>query len=261
MLEPATSVPIDPASFSDPFRIDNEWFPMEPGTQLVLTGEANRGQGELAHRVVITVTDLSKVVDGVRARVVWERDFNEGVLRETELAFFAQDDHGNLWNLGEYPEEWESRRFAGAPSTWVSGHAGALGGIHVQASPVVGSPTYLEGEAPSISFLDHAKVAELGSEACAPIGCFQDVLVVDEWDPLAQPADGHQLKHYAPGIGPVLVAPMGGEEQETLVLSEHHTLDATEMDRVRAAALRLDQRAYQYQPAVWATTTPAVRDD
>jgi hypothetical protein len=57
------------------------------------------------------------------------------------------------------------------------------------------------------------------------------------------------------------VAPRGGEEQETLVLSEHHTLDATEMDRVRAAALRLDQRAYQYQPAVWATTTPAVRDD
>src|SRR5262245_32717851 len=113
-VDPATSVPIDPASFNDPLRIDNEWFPMEPGTQLVLTGEANRGQGELAHRVVITVTDLSKVVDGVRARVVWERDFNEGVLRETELGFFAQDDHGNLWKLGEYREEGVWRRVAGA---------------------------------------------------------------------------------------------------------------------------------------------------
>ena len=260
VVEPAVSAPFDPTSFSDPLRIDNAWFPMAPGTQLVLEGEADRGRGELAHRVVITVTDLSKVVHGVRARVVWERDFNEGVLRETELAFFAQDDAGNLWNLGEYPEEWDSRRFAGAPSTWVSGHAGALGGIHVHAQPVVGSPTYVEGEAPAIAFLDHARVASLEAEACAPVGCFGDVLVVDEWDPLAQPADGHQLKHYAPGKGPVRVEAVGGEEQETLVMTEHHTLDAATLDRVRQAALRLDARAYQFQPTIWSTTSPATRD-
>jgi hypothetical protein len=227
VLEPATAVPFDPTSFSDPLRIDNAWFPMTPGTQLALEGEADRGQG---------------------------------VLRETELAFFAQDDAGNLWNLGEYPEEWDSRRFAGAPSTWVSGHAGALGGIHVQARPVVGSPTYVEGEAPAISFLDHARVAGLGAEACAPVGCFGDVLVVDEWDPLAQPADGHQLKHYAPRKGPVRVEPVGGEEEETLVMTEHHTLDAATLDRVREAALRLDARAYQFQPKIWSTTSPAEPD-
>ena len=259
-VEPATTVALDPAAFSDPLRIDNAWFPMTPGTQLTLQGEANRGRGELAHRVVITVTDLSKVVDGVRARVVWERDFNEGMLRETELAFFAQDDAGNLWNLGEYPEEWESRRFAGAPSTWVSGHDRALGGIHVQAEPVVGSATYLQGEAPTVDFLDHARVHELGAEACAPVGCFADVLVVDEWDPLAQPEDGHQLKHYAPGVGPVRVDPLGGVEQETLVMTHRTTLDPTELDRARQAALRLDQRAYQFKPTIWSATTPAVQD-
>ncbi|HEX6785998.1 MAG TPA: hypothetical protein VF076_02290 [Acidimicrobiales bacterium] len=260
VVQPATLVPLDPASFSDPLRIDNAWFPMAPGTQLVLQGEADRGRGELAHRVEITVTDLSKVVHGVRARVVWERDFNEGVLRETELAFFAQDDAGNLWNLGEYPEEWDARRFAGAPSTWVSGHAGALGGIHVHGRPVVGSPTYVQGDAPAISFLDHARVAGLGAQACAPVGCFRDVLVVDEWDPLAQPADGHQLKHYAPGKGPVRVEPVGGEEQETLVLTEHRTVDAATLDRVRDAALRLDERAYRFQPKIWSATSPAERD-
>ena len=261
MVEPATSVPVDPAAFSDPLRIDNTWFPMTPGTQLVLEGEANRGRGELAHRVVITITDLSKVVHGVRARVVWERDVNEGTLRETELAFFAQDDAGNLWNLGEYPEEWESRRFAGAPSTWVSGHGGALGGVHVPGLPVTGSPTYVQGVAPAIEFLDHGRVAQLEAQACAPVGCFDDVLVVDEWDPLAQPEDGHQLKHYAPGLGPVRVNPKGGVEQETLVLAEHNHLDAAELDAVREAALRLDQRAYQFKPAIWSATSPAVRDN
>jgi hypothetical protein len=259
-FEPAALVPLDPTTFSDPLRIDNAWFPMVPGTQLVLQGEADRGRGALAHRVEITVTDLSKVVHGVRARVVWERDFNEGVLRETELAFFAQDDAGNLWNLGEYPEEWDARRFAGAPSTWVSGHGGALGGIHVHGRPVVGSPTYVQGDAPAISFLDHARVASVGAEACAPVGCFGGVLVVDEWDPLAQPADGHQLKHYAPGKGPVRVEPVGGEEQETLVLTEHRTVDAATLDRVRDAALRLDQRAYRFQAGIWSTTTPAEPD-
>jgi len=72
---------------------------------------------------------------------------------------------------------------------------------HPYGQPVVGSPAYVQGDAPGISFLDHARVAGLGVEACAPVGCFGDVLVVDEWDPLAQPADGHQLKHYAPGEG------------------------------------------------------------
>jgi len=260
-VEAASSVPVDTAAFSDPLRIDNTWFPMTPGTQLVLEGEANRGRGELAHRVVITVTDLSKVVDGVRARVVWERDVNEGTLQETELAFFAQDDAGNLWNLGEYPEEWESRRFAGAPSTWVSGHGGALGGVHVPGLPVTGSPTYVQGVAPAIEFLDHGRIDQLEAQACAPVGCFDDVLVVDEWDPLAQPDDGHQLKHYAPGVGPVRVTPKGGVEQETLVLAEQNRLDAAELDEVREGALRLDQRAYQFKPAIWSATSPAVRDN
>ena len=142
----------------------------------------------------------------------------------------------------------------------MSGHGGALGGVHVPGLPVTGSPTYVQGVAPAIEFLDHGRVDQLEAQACAPVGCFDDVLVVDEWDPLAQPDDGHQLKHYAPGVGPVRVAPKGGVEQETLVLAEHNRLDAAELDEVREGALRLDQRAYQFTPAIWSATSPAVRD-
>lgn len=93
------------------------------------------------------------------------------------------------------------------------------------------------------------------------MGCFGDVLVVDEGDPLAQPADGHQLKHYAPGKGPVRVKPVVGEEQQTLVLTDHHTVDAATLDRVRDAALRLDERAYRLHSRIWSTTSPAERDE
>ena len=256
-LEPATTMPLDPADFTDPTMIDNPWLPMVPGTQLVLEGEANRGGGLMAHRVSITITDLTKVIDGISTRVVWERDVNEGVLRETEIAFFAQDDAGNVWNLGEYPEEYESRRFQGAPSTWISGHDGAAGGIHVHGDPRMGTPAYQAGHAPSIDFLDHAQVSATGAATCAPAGCYEGVLVVDEWDPLAQPDDGHQLKHYAPGVGPVRVDPVGGIEQETLVLVEVNQLDAAALAEAHERALGLDTRAYTIVPKIWAATSPA----
>jgi hypothetical protein len=47
--------------------------------------------------------------------VVWERDYSDGQEVEAELAFFAQDKDGNLWHMGEYPEEYEGGEFEKAP--------------------------------------------------------------------------------------------------------------------------------------------------
>jgi len=264
----ATTVPIpdflqhvfDPADFSDPTTIDNPYYPLPPGRQFVLAGEANRGEGELRHRLVITVTDLTKVIDGVRTVVVWERDINQGTQVETELAFFAQDDDGNVWNLGEYPEEYEERTFVGAPSTWIAGGPGSVGGVHVSLHPEAGSPAYLEGKVDDIEFFDLAQVQKTDQHVCIPLSCYDGVVVVDEWDPLAQPHDGHQLKHYAPGVGLVTVTPLGGDEQETLELESTSQLSAVELADVRTAALKLDERAYQFASAVYGATAPAGQD-
>jgi hypothetical protein len=64
---------------------------------------------------VTTVTDLSKVIDGVRTLVILETDYTAGQLSEPELAFFAQDNAGNVWLVGEYPEEYENGKFDKAP--------------------------------------------------------------------------------------------------------------------------------------------------
>src|SRR5262249_54597117 len=123
--------------FSAPLTVDNPMFPLVAGTQFVYRGTIVEGGESKRHSVVFTVTDLSKVVDHVRTVVAWDRDFLEGRLQEQELAFFAQDDQGNVWNFGEYPEEYEHGRFAGAPSTWIRGTAGAYGGVH-KLSPARG---------------------------------------------------------------------------------------------------------------------------
>src|SRR5262249_33897196 len=162
--------------------------------------------------------DMFKVVHGVPSLVIWDVDLSDGEVAESELAFFAQDDDRNVWNTGEYPEEFEDGVFAGAPSTWITGKNGAEAGIHMPAPPQVGLPEYLQGFAPDIDFLDCAKIVQTGRNGvCVPVGCFDDVLVTDERSPL-DPDSGLQRKFYAPGVGVVKIEPVGDPEGETLVL-------------------------------------------
>ena len=205
------------------------------------------------------MTDLTKEIDGVRARIVWDRDFQDGELVEAELSFWAQDDDGNVWNLGEYPEVWEDGKLDGAPDTWLTGTQRAKAGIHMLADPHTGTPSYVQGRAPLIEFLDRAKVAAAHQRTCVPVACYRDVLVTDEWNPLDQPADGHQLKYSAPGVGVVRIEAVGGDEQETLVLSKYEQLTSAAFADADAKVLKLDGDAYTLAKAVWAGTPPAER--
>ena len=239
--------------------IDNRWLPLVPGTQYVWEGTANRGEGTGAHRVVLTVTDVGKWVNGVHTLVLWDRDIQDGELVEEELAFHAQDDDGNVWGLGEYPEEHEDGKFVGAPSTWLAGEQRAQAGVMMRADPKEGTSSYFQGIAPEVDFKDEAKVAKEHQKTCVPTGCYHDVLVVDEWNPLNQPQDGHQFKFHAPGVGVVRVEARGGEEQETLVLVQRRRLHDKEMDDARDRVLTLDRRAYHVAPDVYGDSPPAER--
>jgi hypothetical protein len=250
---PATD--FDSNNFSNPTKINNQWFPLGPGTQLILEGHANRGGGPLPHQVVFTVTDLTKVINGVRTVVIWDQDINEGQLVEAELAFFAQDNAGSVWNLGEYPEEYEGKVFLGAPNTWIAGLAGAEGGIHMLAKPLLGTSWYLQGSAPEIDFLDCAKVFKTGETTCVPFKCYEDVLVTDETSPLDQ-GGGSQRKYHAPGVGIIQVGAVADREGETLVLVKIVHLSPGALAKARQAALKLDKRGYQVSD-VYRQTLPA----
>ena len=71
------------------------------------------------------------------------------MLAEEELAFWAQDDFGNVWLMGEYPEEHEGSKVS-APSTWLAGNQGSTAGILMRANPKLNTSTYKQGEAPSV---------------------------------------------------------------------------------------------------------------
>jgi hypothetical protein len=252
-----TEKDFDVSHFSaESVNVDNQFLPVPPGTTFTLTGTANRGGGGNAHQVVFTVTEATKVINGVLTQVLWDRDIQEGVLVEEELAFWAQDDFGNVWLMGEYPEEHEGSKVS-APSAWMAGALEATPGILMRSDPQLNTTQYEQGRAPNSDFLDLAKVFATNQHTCVPAGCFDGVLVIDEWDPNHQPEDGHQFKYHAPGVGIVQVTARGGDEQETLVATEHRALTREELDAATKRALELDQRGYTLAKAVYAATAPA----
>jgi hypothetical protein len=254
----ATDKDYDTGNFSQPTKVDNKWHPLETGTQFVFEGRSNRGLGQLPHRVIFTVTGLTKKIDGVDTVVLFDRDINRNKLLEAEITFFAQDDDGNVWNFGEYPEEYaEDGSFDGAPSTWLSGSLDAKAGILMRGDPRPKTSSYMQGNVPSIGFGDTAKVVGFRKRECVPVGCHNNVLVVDETNKL-EPEDGHQLKYYAAGLGNISVAPgRGGKEREILELVKVQKLRPQTLEKIHTEALRLDKRAYKTVKKVWGSSEPA----
>jgi hypothetical protein len=250
-----TEKDFDRGNFPAAPKVDNNWYPLTPGTQYVFEGRSNRGKGVLPHQVVSTVTDLTKVIDGVRAVVLWDQDINAGRLEESELAFQAQDDGGNVWLLGEYPEVYEDGRFKGAPDTWISGLEGAAPGVLMRANPRAGTFSYLQGLAPKIEFQDRAKVSETGLRSCVPVKCYDEVVLIDVWNPL-EPGGVHQLKYYAPGVGEIRVGAVGDPEAEELVLVKVVRLSLTAVAEARTAALALEKHAYTIGEGPYRRTPP-----
>lgn len=244
--------------FGEPTIIDNPWLPLVPGTRTVFDGEVTVDGVRIAHSITSTVTDLVKVIDGIEAVVIYEVDVSAGEVAEAEIAFFAQDDDGTVWLMGEYPEEYEDGRVVDAP-TWLSGVQGAAAGIVMTADPRITDPSRSQGFGPAVDFNDRARVFETDSRTCVPLRCYDGILVMNEYNP--NEPDAHQLKYYASGVGVVRVGWAGALEQgqEVLQLVERRALSADEMAAIRAEALALEAHAYEVSPDTYGQSEPARR--
>jgi hypothetical protein len=246
----------DTANFDNSTTVDNIWFLLEPGAHSVFEGSAIDDGERISRRVVTTVTDLTKEINGVNSVVVWERDYNEGELVEAELGFFAQDEDGNVWHMGEYPEEYEEGKFDKAPG-WLAGSKGATAGIAMRAEPRLGTPGYAQGYAPPpINWIDRGRVYKVGQETCVPVNCYEDVLVIEEFE--RNKPGAYQLKFYAPGFGDIRAGWRGPEEEEKegLDLVKDVRLGTEALAKACTDALKLEKRAYAIKE-YYSKTQPA----
>jgi hypothetical protein len=180
---------IDPADFTT--TIDNEYFPLGPGTIFVYKGGAQHGE--------MTVTSDTKRVLGVECVVVDHKEWENGKLIERTYDWFAQDKKGTVWYFGEDTKEYENGKVVSTKGSWEAGVDGAKPGIIMPANPKVGESyrqEYYPGEA-----MDMAKVLGLNGSVTVPYGSFDHVLETKEWTPL-QPGFSEK-KYYVRGVGPL----------------------------------------------------------
>jgi hypothetical protein len=170
-------------------RGDNPYFILQPGYALVLAG------GD--ERLVITVLDETRVVDGVETRLVEERETKGGRLIEVSRNFFAISRRTNsVFYFGEEVDIYKDGRIAGHEGAWESGKDGARFGL-MMPGQVLSKARYYQEVAPGVA-MDRAEIVSLDESLKTPAGEFKGCLKIAETTPLEP---GKEYKVYAPGIG------------------------------------------------------------
>jgi hypothetical protein len=198
---------IDPASFVT--TIDNPDLPLAPGARWVYEGSAD---GEPEHTEVV-VTDQRRDVMGIPAVVVRDTVSVRGQVVEDTFDWYAQDQDGNVWYLGEDTKEYDNGEVTSTAGSWEAGVDGALPGIVMTAHPEVGQAyrqEFYPGQAE-----DMAEVTAVGATKTVARGNYGDVVVIKEWNPLEP--DVIEQKYYAPGIGVIAEETLaGGDDRSEL---------------------------------------------
>jgi hypothetical protein len=176
--------------------VDNRYFPLAQGSQWVYQGVED---GEPS-RDVVTVTDKTIVIKGVRCTVVHDEVFESGHLEETTDDYYAQDKRGTVWYFGEDTKELDSHgNVVSTEGSWKAGVDGAREGIQMESHPRVGDAYQQEFYAGHAE--DRAKILDLKAPVSVPFGTFKHTLRTKEWTRLEPGIVDN--KYYAKGIGEV----------------------------------------------------------
>lgn len=180
----------------------------------IYEGEAvdpDTGESEL-ERHVIVATEETKEILGVTTRVVQDSEFVDGVLTQDEFIYYAQDDDGNVWVLGEASTEYEyddeGRLVNTTEESWQAGVDQSLPGYAMVAAPEEGNAYYQRFELGEEE--EQAAVVSTDETVSIDSGDFEDVVQIQEFSALDR--DGFDFEYYAPEVGQVLQEELKAEE-------------------------------------------------
>ncbi len=194
--------------FSHPTHITNPYLPLATLQQDIIEGT----EGESKVRVERTVkSDIHRTFQiagqTVEALVFEDRATKNGELEEVTLDYFAQDDNGNVYYLGEDVDEYKGGKVIGHAGSWTLGRDTEVPGLLFPGGePKVGANWLSEDVNDEI--MEKDEIVEVGATTTVPAGTFKDCVKVKETTP-----DGVEYKYYAKGVGVVREVPAGGDEQ------------------------------------------------
>ena len=196
---------VDAASF-DGSAIDNEYLPLPVGA--TWSYEADGAEG--LETIEVEVLEETKTIEGVVATVVRDTAYLDGDLIEDTFDWYAQDDDGNVWYLGEDTCEYEDDKCVDTYGSWMWGVDGALPGIVMKGDPEVDGERYyqefLEGEAEDVG-----EVVDEDVRIRVAAGRFRDCIKTHDTSTVDNALE--EYKYYCPGIGNVLVEEADVDEE------------------------------------------------
>lgn len=167
----------------------NPYFILEPGYVLTLA------DGDV--KLVITVTDKTRIVDGVETRIVEERESKANHLTEISRNFFAISRRTNsVYYFGEEVDIYKDDKVVKHEGAWLSGVNGARFGLAMPGLPLARARFYQE-IAPAVA-MDRAEIISVSENLSVPAGKFKNCLKTED---SSQIEPGKEFKYYAPGIG------------------------------------------------------------
>ena len=203
------------ADFVNPANIGhgvapNPFMPIVAGNEWKYEKHVIDEQGDPEiEKTVVTVTDDTKLIDGITCRVVKDTVFLDDELLEETVDWFAQDLHGNVWYCGENTAEFlvfdgdhpKTPELQNRDGSFKVGVESAKAGIIMLGTPVIGR-TYRQ-ESSWANAEDIGKVVSLkGDEVSPGAKCAKQCLLTSEFSPLEP---GHtESKYYVRGIGNIL---------------------------------------------------------
>jgi hypothetical protein len=200
---------LDPADFDS--RVTNPFFPLVPGTTFSYEGETEEG----TETVIVEVLDETRTILGITATVVRDRVFLDGELIEDTFDWFAQQNTGDVWYLGEDSKEIEDGEVVSTEGSWEAGVDGAKPGIVMWGDPAAHlNEEYRQEYYPDVAE-DVATVMGLEETVEVPYGSFTGCIRTEDRNPLEPGTEEH--KFYCPGVGLVLEGPTDGSEPIALV--------------------------------------------
>lgn len=203
---------------------ENPYYILWPGYQLILEGPEDGEHITLA----ITVTDQTKKIlipeiGWVSTRVIEEKEWANGIPKETSTTFFAIDKKtGNVYDFGDETDIFgdDGKTVVGHEGGWRAGQPDENGlawpGIFMPGTFLLGAKYYqqlAEGNS-----MERAENVEMGLTVKTPAGTFKNCIRVRETN-WSEPQGAETPKTHAPGIGLI------GEETLELVAYGYDVFD------------------------------------
>lgn len=196
--------------FTSSFRLDecqfkstgtNPYFILKPGRRLVLEGDGERVLITVLRETHRIKLEIGGRLQSLKTRVVEEREYEDGELKEVSRNFFAICAKTNdVFYFGEEVDDYEDCEIVGHGGEWLAGKDGAMPGIIMPGTFLLGS-RYFQEIACDVA-LDRAEHVKTGLTVETPFGVLENCVQVRETSPLDHGAES--TKVYAPGIGLVV---------------------------------------------------------